>query len=153
MTTASRQLDEMTEFFGTLEEADLRRPCPDDDAGDTVGAIAVHTAQGYALLGRFLQATGYVPGATGGGGHGHGPCRSRGGAPGLLPTPATLRTQVSAATAPIGRLADLTDEQLDSVPRPGSSRFADGHRSLEQVIDAVIDHQAAHLAALKQAVQ
>src|SRR5918993_5777237 len=69
--------------------------------------------------------------------------------------PATLPDVVdrlTAGKAPIGLLADLTDEQLDSVPPAGSSRFSDGCRTLEQVIDAVIAHQAAHLVTPKRAV-
>jgi len=34
----------------------------------------------------------------------------------------------------------------------GSGRFSDGRRSLEQVIDAVIAPEAAHLVTLKRAV-
>src|SRR5215204_6714815 len=60
--------------------------------------------------------------------------------------------QLTGGKAPIGLLADLTDEQLDSVPPAGSSRFSDGSRTLEQVIDEVIAHQAAHLVTLKRAV-
>ncbi|MDQ3927554.1 MAG: hypothetical protein M3328_00245, partial [Chloroflexota bacterium] len=38
------------------------------------------------------------------------------------------------------------------MPPAGSSRFSDGIRTLEQVIDEVIAHQAAHLMMLKGAV-
>ena len=151
MTNASCQLDEMAEFFGTLDEADLRKPCPDeagDGAGDTVGAAAAHMAEGYHLLGRFLQATGYVPGSpVTGNSPGHGRCH--GHAPAALPD---VLDWLISGKVPIGLLADLTDEQLDSVPPAPSSRFSDGRRSLERVIEAVIDHQAAHLATLKRAV-
>src|SRR5918995_1696617 len=90
MVIADSQLSEMIEFFGTLNEVDLHKPYPDesteDRAGDTVGAVAAHMAQGYHFLGKFLQADGYVLGspATGnrkGSGHprlssGCGLCRS-----------------------------------------------------------------------------
>lgn len=150
MAKADSQLSEMIEFFGTLDEADLRKPCPDesaeDSAGDTVGAVAAHMAKGYHHLGRFLQATGYVSGppATGNNhGHDHEP------APEAL---SDIRDRLTGGKAPIGLLAYLTDEQLDSLPPAGSSRFSDGRRTLEQVIDAVIAHQAAHLVTLKRAV-
>jgi len=150
MRKASRQLDEMVEFFGTLDEADLRNPCPDDDtgdsAGDTVGAVAAHMAQGYHFLGRFLQAEGYVSGPPSTGNkHSH----DHGHAPEALPD---IRDRLTGGKAPIGLLADLTDEQLDSVPPAGSSRFSDGSRTLEQVVDAAIAHQAAHLVTLQRAV-
>lgn len=145
MTKASRQLGEIAEFFGTLDEADLRKPCPDDDAGDTVGAVAAHAAEVYHHLGRFLQATGYAPASPAtGNSHGHG----RRHPPTALPD---VLDRLTAGKAPIGLLADLTDEQLDNVPLAGSGRFSDGRRTLERVIDAVIAHQAAHLVTLKRA--
>jgi hypothetical protein len=150
MVRADSQLSEMIEFFGTLDEANLRKPCADesavDSAGDTVGAVAAHMAEGYHHLGRFLQATGYVPGppVTG---HNHG--HDHGHAPAALPD---IRDRMSGGKAPIGLLAYLTDEQLDTLPPAGSSRFSDGRRTLEEVIDAVIAHQAAHLVTLKRAV-
>ena len=158
MAKADSQLSEMIEFFGTLNEVDLHKPYPDesteDRAGDTVGAVAAHMAQGYHFLGKFLQADGYVPGSPVMGnrkGRGH---RYRQGHGRTLP-PAALpdvMDRLSAGKAPIGLLADLTDEQLDSVPAAGSSRFSDESRTLEQVIDHVIAHQAAHLVTLKRAV-
>jgi hypothetical protein len=154
MAKADRQLSEMIEFFVTLDEADLRKPCPEDSAGDTVGAVAAHMAQGYHFLGRFLQADGYVAGspATGnrkGRGHRYRHGHGRTFAPAALPD---VVDRLTGGKAPIGLLADLTDEQLDSVPPAGSSRFSDGSRTLEQVIDEVIAHQAAHLVTLKRAV-
>ncbi len=158
MAKADGQLSEMIEFFGTLDEADLRKPCPDDSAedraGDTVGTVAAHMAQGYHFLGKFLQAEGYVPGspATGnrrGRGHRYRPGHGRTFPPAALPD---VVDRLTGAKAPIGLLADLTDEQLDSVPPAGSSRFSDGSRTLEQVIDEVIAHQAAQLVRLKRAV-
>ena len=60
---ADRQLSEMIEFFGTLDEGDLPKPCLDGSAedrpGDTVAAVAAHTAEGYHHLGSFLRATGF----------------------------------------------------------------------------------------------
>jgi hypothetical protein len=150
MTIVSRQLDEMAGFFGALDEADLRKPCPDDDAGDTVGAVAAHAAEVYHYLGRFLRATGHVPGSPATGNsqsHGHGRA-----SPELLPHLPDLLDRLTAGKAPIGLLADLTDEQLDSVPPAGSGRFSNGRRSLAGTIDAVIAYQATHLVMLKRAV-
>ena len=158
MVRADRQLSEMIEFFGTLDEADLRKPCPDESAedstGDTVGAVASHMAQSYHFLGKFLQADRYLPEspATGnrkGRGHRYRPGHGRTFPPAALPD---VVDRLTGGKAPIGLLADLTDEQLDSVPPAGSSRFSDGSRTLEQVIDEVIAHQAAHLVTLKRAV-
>ncbi|MDX5961938.1 hypothetical protein SIM91_01015 [Rhodococcus opacus] len=150
MTTASRQLDEMADVVASLSGPDLRKSCPDDSAGDTIGALAVHMAEGYHFLGRFLQAAGYGPGGRppgNGRGHAHGHERAQ------PPAAASeVLDRVSAGKAPIGLLADLTDEQLASVPGTGSIRFSDGRRTLEQVIEAVIAHQATHLNMLRRAV-
>ena len=158
MAKADSQLSEMIEVFGTLNEADLHKPCPDespeDSDGITVGAVAAHMAQGYHFLGKFLQADRYLPEspATGnrkGRGHRYRPGHGRTFPPAALPD---VVDRLTAGKAPIGLLADLTDEQLDSVPPAGSSRFSDGSRTLEQVIYEVIVHQAAHLVTLKRAV-
>jgi hypothetical protein len=153
-TRMSQQLDEITEFVGTLTDADLRKPCPDEtghDAGHTVGAAATHLADGYQRLGQFLLSAGYVPGSPAAGtshGHGHGYGHQHAQAPVGVPD---LLDRLVGGKAPIGLLAELTDEQLDSVPA-SANRFADGHRTLEQVINEVIAHQAAHLEALRRAV-
>src|SRR5215213_10495973 len=141
MAKTDSQLSEMIEVFGTLNEADLHKPCPDespeDSDGITVGAVAAHMAQGYHFLGKFLQADGYVPGspATGnrkGCGHRYRPGHGRTFPSAALPD---VVDRLAAGKAPIGLLADLTDEQLDSVPPAESSRFSDGSRTLKQVID------------------
>jgi len=142
MRKASGQLGEIDEFFATLSEADLSKTCS-DHAGDTVGAVAAHMAEGYHYLGRFLRAAGYVAGLpAAGGSHGRG----------SVPALPDMLDRLACGRVPIGLLADLTDEQLDSVPPAGSSRFSNGRRILEQVINAVIAHQAAHLATLRLAV-
>jgi hypothetical protein len=160
MTRVSQQFDEITEFFGTLTDADLRKPCPDKDgdvAGDTVGPAAAHLAEGYHRLGRFLRSAGYAPGSpatTHGYGHGHGHDHQRAQAPEAVPdvldVPGLLDWLIDGKAA-IGLLADLSDEQLDSVPAR-VNQFADGRRTLAQVIDETFAHQAAHLATLKRAV-
>jgi len=94
MAKADSQLSEMIEVFGTLNEADLHKPCPDESAEDsdgvTVGAVAAHMAQGYHFLGKFLQADGYVPGAPAAGnrkgrGHRYRPGHGRTFPPAALP--------------------------------------------------------------------
>ena len=62
-----------------------------------------------------------------------------------------MRDRLAAGKALIGLLGDLTDEQLDSMPPAGSSRFSDGCRTLDQVIEAVITHQEAHLLTMQRA--
>lgn len=144
MKGASRQLAEMTEFFATLDEADLLRPCSGGDAGDTVGAVAAHAADGYHRLGQLLRSTGRLTGPPVSDRHGPGPHRGAASLPGL-------RTRLAGSELPIGLLATLTTEQLDS-PAPPVPHVSTGRRTLEGLIEDVIAHQAAHLDALQRAV-
>jgi hypothetical protein len=92
MTRMGRQLDEIAEFFGTLNDADLPKPCRDeggDDPGKTVGAVAAHVAEGYHRLGQFLRSAGYVGQSRAGetshsDEHGHGRANSPEATPDLL---------------------------------------------------------------------
>jgi hypothetical protein len=59
--------------------------------------------------------------------------------------------QLSASRASLGRLAELTDPQLDAIPPDGSFRFCDGQRTLEQVLASLLKHQAHQLEALRTA--
>lgn len=68
------------------------------------------------------------------------------------PNPPELRKRLAETKAEVGIIADLTDEQLDGAPPPKRSRFSDGRRTLEQVIEEAIAHQAQHLADLTAAV-
>jgi hypothetical protein len=157
MNRASSQLAEATGLVDRLTEAELGAPCSDesgDGAGRTVGAVAAHLAEGYDRLGQFLQASGYVPHAPGTDSHYHAGSEHQehqgaGSVPESVPG---LLNRLAAGTASVGLLADLTDQQLGSVPDGRSSRFSDGRRTLAQVLDAAIAHQAEHLAALKRAV-
>lgn len=140
MERANRQIDEIAALFGAIAEADLAKPSAERPRR-TVGDEAAHIAEGYHFLGRFLQ--GYLSGAQPSGGvHGHG----------VAPSLSGLRERLAGSRAVIAELAKLTDEQLDSVPPAKSSRFSDGRRTLEQVTEEVIAHQASHLAELKRSV-
>ncbi|MES2136949.1 MAG: hypothetical protein V4502_07820 [Pseudomonadota bacterium] len=48
---------------------------------------------------------------------------------------------------------NLADGQLGRVPPARTSRFSDGRRSIEEIIEAVIAHQAEHLGQLRAAVR
>lgn len=152
MGKVTRQIDDIAEVFATLSEADLAKPRPASEEsgksghvakGRSVGDAAAHIAEGYHFIVRFLRRAGHVPGAPAGVRiHGRGP----------EPSLPELRKRLAEAKPEVGVIADLTDEQLDNVPPPKSSRFSDGRRSLEQVIEEAIAHQAGHLNDLKRAV-
>lgn len=152
MKKVIRQIGDIDEVFASLNEADLAKARPPGEEsgksghaakGRTLGDAAAHIAEGYHFIVRFLRSAGYVPGAPAGGSiHGRGPS----------PTPIELRKRLTEAKSEIGIIADLTDEQLDSVPPAKSSRFSDGRRTLEQVIEEAIAHQAEHLSDLRSAM-
>lgn len=145
MTKVGLQLSEMTEFFATLSENDLSKPCRVGDADETVGALAAHVAEGYHNLGRILQTASHTPNGDASE-HGHG--RTSVSGPASLPA---LVQRLADGKEPIGRLAGLSAEQLASTP-PAIPHLSDGRRTLENVIEDAITHQAEHLAALRQAV-
>jgi hypothetical protein len=45
----------------------------------------------------------------------------------------------------------LTDEQLATIP-PAMGTITDGSKTLDQVVDGIIDHQRAHLESMKKAL-
>ena len=138
----TKQIDDIAEVFASLKEADLMKPDPERQ-GRTVGDSAAHIAEGYHFVARFLQSAGHVPEAPAGD-HVHA-------RPTALSSP-ELRKRIAEARNAAGVIAGLTDDRLDSIPPPKSSRFSDGRRTLEQVIEEAIGHQAGHLAQLTRAV-
>jgi hypothetical protein len=52
---AERQLSDTVEFLAGLADSDLQTPCDDDRAGETIGAVAAHIAQGYGQASIFLR--------------------------------------------------------------------------------------------------
>ncbi|MFG1967408.1 alpha/beta fold hydrolase [Nonomuraea sp. NPDC049028] len=156
MEAATRQLREAMDLFGRMTEADLRKPCHDeggDGAGDTVGAAGRHLADGYGRLGGLVRGAADGPAAHQAGQH-DGSVTHGGGHDGA-PGPANLADllgDLTRANDQISRLGDLTDERLDSVLDPATSRFSDGRRTLEQVIGVALAHQAEHLSTLRRAV-
>jgi hypothetical protein len=128
--TADRQIAELTERLGAARDADFARPCPGrDKLGDgTIGAVAAHTAGNYRRIAAFVADDGADV--------------EDGDPPAVL---ASVRVALSA----IGR---LSDEELDAVPAAGAMRFADGERTLEQVLTGLFRHQAHQVAALTAAL-
>jgi hypothetical protein len=174
--TADRQISELIGLFSAQREAALSLPCPGREklGNGTVAALALHTADNYLRIAGFLQATSQMPGAKAGPGQGSHRIprfllarghRPRGHAEsghdegthdgqyaaenvdlhGLL-------GRLSAGRDALSRLADLTDERLDTVPPTGSFRFCDGQRTLEQVVGRVLNHQGHQVDAMKAAI-
>jgi len=143
------QLDQARAMLASADDADLHRPYVDregDHSANSVGTAALHFVEGYQKIGRLLKGAGYVSSSFSDSTtqpHGHGRHNE-----------AELSDVVKgldAAKVRLTLLADLTDEQLDSVPGI-RNQWADGERTLLDVLDTIIDHQAGHLASLGDAL-
>ena len=174
--TADEQIGELLDLVSTIDEATARRPCPGrEKLGDgTVAANARHTADNYQRIAAFVSETdrmsaGHAPGQDRAHrmpralrilGHRaphaeHGPS----GASGQHDVAYTadnadlgaLIEQLGATRYALARVAELTDSQLDAIPPAGSIRFADGKRTVEQVLAGLLKHQRHQLDALKAA--
>ena len=175
--TADEQIGELLNLVSTIDEATARRPCPGrEKLGDgTVAANARHTADNYQRIAAFLSETdrmsaGHAPGRDPA--HrmpralrilGHRPPHTEhtsGGDRGQHDVPYTadnadlgaLLEQLGTTRDALARAADLTDTQLDAIPPAGSVRFADGKRTIEQVLVGLLKHQRHQLDALKAAI-
>ena len=175
-TTVDRQIAELIDLLSTLDQAALGRPCPGrEKLGDgTIGAAARHTADNYQRIAGFVQTSDRMSAAhqpAAHGGHriprflralGHGPqdhaARDHGaGQPenGYTADDIDLDAvleQLAASRDTLGRIAELTDSQLDQVPPKDSFRFCDGQRTLDEVLASLLKHQAHQVEALKTAV-
>ena len=174
--TTDEQVGELIALISALDEAALRLPCPGrEKLGDgTVGASARHTADNYQRIAGFVQTSDRMSGAHGParhGGHriprflraiGPGPSDHAEHDPAAgqhddhysadtIDLSATLE-QLSASRDTLGRIAELTDRQLDAIPPDGSFRFCDGQRTLAQVLASLLKHQGHQVDSLRSAV-
>jgi hypothetical protein len=131
---------ELTERLSAAGEAALCRPCPGRAAfGDgTVGAVAAHTTDNYRRVAQFAAGIGDA------GMHNDPDDRSRHGDIGHRQLLGTL----AAARRAFARVGQLSDEEIDAVPASGTIRFADGTRTLEQVLESLLKHQRHQVDAL-----
>jgi hypothetical protein len=179
--TADAQVTELIDLLSTLDETTLRQPCPGrDKLGDgTIAAAVRHTADNYQRIVGFVQTSDRMSGGHGAGGNGahrmprflralrhgptdHGPAGDAEHRPGGghadqytadNTDPAALTGQLARTRDSLGRIAELTDRQLDAVPPTGSFRFCDGQRTLEQVLASLLKHQGHQVDALTAAIR
>jgi hypothetical protein len=125
-TTADGQIAGLIDLIATIDETRLRLPCPGrEKLGDgTVGASVRHTAANYQRIAGFVQTSDRE----------HGPDAGRHDATYSADSIDLERLveQLSASRETLGRIAELTDSQLDAIPAKDSFRFCDGQRTLEQ---------------------
>ena len=141
--TTDAQIAELIDLISTLDDAALRRPCPGrEKLGDgTVGASTRHVADNYRRIAGFVQTTDAMSGDRHDGAY----------TADTIDVGAVLE-QLSASRATLGRVAKLTDTQLDAIPPDGSFRFCDGQRTLEQVLVGLLKHQGHQVQALRSAL-
>jgi hypothetical protein len=171
------QVGELLDLVSTMDETTSHLPVPGRaKLGDgTVAANARHTAENYQRIADFVSETDHVPAP-------HEPAQARahrpprflgrlrhkpphgrhgpGGDPGQHEAPYTadntdlgaLIEQLGYTRASLARVAELSDGELDDVPPAGSFRFADGKRTVEQVLSGLFKHQRHQIDVLKTAV-
>ena len=145
LETADRQISRLIGLVSQVDETVLGMPCPGrEKLGDgTVGALASHTADSYLRIAAFL---GRLPA------RGHTPPTHDGGYTAGNVGLAGLIERLSAGREALSLLADLTDDQLDTVPPAGSFRFCDGQRTLGDVISGLLKHQGHQIDAVNSAL-
>lgn len=168
---ADAQLAQLTNVLTAAGETGLHAPCQGrEKLGDgSVGAVTAHFADNYLRIAAFvrepareagrppvrrMRAAGLLARHRPPAGHG----------PGIHQRDMTelyaadkvslseLLERLRAARAALRQLAELTDEQLDAVPPATEMRFADGQRTLEQVIAGLLKHQRHQCDAVLAAV-
>ncbi|HEY4450323.1 MAG TPA: hypothetical protein VGN13_01865 [Solirubrobacteraceae bacterium] len=164
LQVATGQIADLTGLLSTRDESVLRLPCPGrEKLGDgTVAACASHTADNYRRIAAFLGGEDQPPpghGARGQGpirdsrhGGGHGPSVHAPPGAGDVDRQSVLE-RLSAGREALSLLADLTDEQLDTVPPASDMKFCDGQRSLHQIVTNLLNHQSHQLDALRAALE
>jgi hypothetical protein len=173
--TADDQISALINLISTLDDAALRLPCPGrEKLGDgSIAASARHTADNYQRIAAFVQTSDRMSRAHQPNQHrahriprllralGHGPADHARHGPGAGEhddpysadniDPGAVVDQLSSSRTTLGRIAELTDSQLDVIPPKDSFRFCDGQRSFGQVLASLLKHQGHQLDALTAA--
>lgn len=145
------QIDELLALLSGHHDTEMSKPCPGRaKLGDgTVGATALHTALNYQRMGAFVDAIVRGQPAHDAGDHAHHVARLRGEEVRVE----ELRDRLSAAADALRPIAELGDDCLSSVPPAGGMRFADGQRTLRQILMSVVTHQDHQVAAIRAALE
>jgi hypothetical protein len=165
--TVDAQIADLIALLGTADDEALQAPCPGrEKLGDgSVAAVAMHTADNYHRIAEYLDAGARPPHRKpdrrhripifGGahnqrGGHDHSA-----GAEEYRSDKTDRRgllERLEAARARLSPLAELSDERLAAVPPASEMRFADGQRTLEQIVVSLLNHQRHQCDALTAAL-
>jgi hypothetical protein len=144
---SQEQITELIDLLSRGGRAALALPCPGrQKLGDgTVGAVARHTAENYCRIADYLKAPGDVGRSDANGAHRRHHAVEHVDLEDLL-------SRLPEALDALGRLAELDDAQLNSVPVASDMRFADGQRTLEQILTGLLRHQGHQVDALRRAL-
>jgi hypothetical protein len=139
--TVDHQIAELAECLSAADDAALAGACPGrEKLGDgSVGAVAAHTIVNYQRIAGFVAGDSGVDPP-----HPHD-------TPPALPL-GVLLARLTAAREALATIAQLSDEELDAVPPSGDMRFADGARTLEQILASLLRHQRHQVDALAAAL-
>jgi hypothetical protein len=153
METVDGQISELIAILSIKDEAALRLPCAGrEKLGDgTVAACTLHTADNYHRIAGFLNGDDrqhriarFL--------HGHGQRQHQDNYSAENIDLQTLLDRLTTGRAALSTLADLADEQLDTVPPASDMKFCDGQRTLEQIVTNLLKHQNHQLDAVKAAI-
>jgi hypothetical protein len=165
--TADEQISDLIALLSAADQAALHAPCAGrEKLGDgTVAAIAMHTADNYHRIADYLSATTqpsshkpqrrhHVPAFRGAHSRRGGPDHSDGGAAYRSDNidAQSLLERLETARARLRPLAELSDERLAAVPPASEMRFADGQRTLDQIVVSLLNHQRHQCDALAAAL-
>ena len=165
--TADAQIGDLIALLGAADAAALHAPCPGrEKLGDgTVAAVAMHTADNYHRIAEYLGADPQprsrtakrrhrIPASLGAhrrhGRRDHSDAMAAYRAENI--DPPSLLERLETARARLRPLSELSDEQLAAVPPADEMRFADGQRTLEQIVVSLLKHQGHQCGALAAAL-
>ena len=169
---ADAQIAELIDLLSTRDPSALKLQCPGrEKLGDgTVAASAMHTADNYHRIADFFNANDHRPRAPGEAkrnhrlprfarapGHAAGHSseshpRSPGYSAQDIDLPRLLE-RLSTARQALRPLANLSDQQLATIPPASDMKFCDGQRTLQQTLASLLNHQRHQLHALTRALQ
>jgi hypothetical protein len=167
--TADEQISDLIALLGAADEAALHAPCAGrEKLGDgTVAAIAMHTADNYHRIAEYLSATTLPSSHTparrhripafrgthsprGARDHSHSDSAAAYSSDNI--DARDLLERLATARARLTQLAELSDERLAAVPTASDMRFADGQRTLDQIVVSLLTHQRHQCDALAAAL-
>jgi hypothetical protein len=163
--TADAQVGDLIALLRDADDAVLRAPCPGrEKLGDgTIAAVAMHTAENYHRIAEYVGANAQPSSRTQKrrhripvGAHRRHGRRDHGDAMAAYRSenidPPSLLGRLETARAQLRALSELSDEQLAAVPPADEMRFADGQRTLEQIVVSLLKHQSHQCGSLAAAL-